>query len=290
MNNVIDFINTNRDRYVDELKEYLAIPSISALPEHAPDVKRAAEWSADEMKRIGMQNVRLIETPGFPVVYGDWLGAEGAPTILFYGHYDVQPVDRRPLGRRRSKPPCATADLRRGSPTTRAVFMHFKAIRSAPEAERQTARQHQGHPRRRRGSRVGEPRQLRQGHKTTSRPTSSSSPTRRCSTAAFRRSATACAAWSTSDRRAAKSDLHSGSFGGAVASEHGAGADPGADEGSRRTHQIPGFYDDVRDLKEGTRAVAAAVQRAALSDSARRSCSASGYSTLERVWASRPSR
>jgi acetylornithine deacetylase/succinyl-diaminopimelate desuccinylase-like protein len=86
MNNVIDFINTNRDRYVDELKEYLAIPSISALPEHAADVKRAAAWSGDEMRRIGLQNVRLIETPGFPVVYGDWLGAEGAPTINFYGH------------------------------------------------------------------------------------------------------------------------------------------------------------------------------------------------------------
>src|SRR6187455_2703944 len=93
MNNVIDFINTNRDRYVDELKAYLAIPSISALPQHAGDVKRCAEWTADEMRRIGLQNVRLIETPGFPVVYGDWLGAEGAPTILFYGHYDVQPVD-----------------------------------------------------------------------------------------------------------------------------------------------------------------------------------------------------
>jgi acetylornithine deacetylase/succinyl-diaminopimelate desuccinylase-like protein len=64
MNNVIDFINTNRDRYVDELKEYLAIPSISALPEHAADVKRAADWSAEEMRRIGMQNVRLIDTPG----------------------------------------------------------------------------------------------------------------------------------------------------------------------------------------------------------------------------------
>src|SRR5436189_5607159 len=93
MNAVIDFINTNRDRYVEELKAYLAIPSISALPEHAGDVKRAAEWSADEMRRIGMQNERLIETPGFPVVYGDWVGAAGAPKILFYGHYDVQPVD-----------------------------------------------------------------------------------------------------------------------------------------------------------------------------------------------------
>ena len=93
MNNVIDFINTNRDRYVDELKEYLAIPSISALPAHQADVRRCAEWTADEMRRIGMENVRLAETPGHPIVYGDWLHAEGAPTILFSGHYDVQPVD-----------------------------------------------------------------------------------------------------------------------------------------------------------------------------------------------------
>ena len=73
MNNVIDFINTNRDRYLEELKAYLAIPSISALPQHQQDVRRCAEWTADEMRRIGMNNVRLIETPGNPVVYGDWL-------------------------------------------------------------------------------------------------------------------------------------------------------------------------------------------------------------------------
>ena len=93
MNNVIDFINTHRDRYVEELKAYLAIPSISALPQHAADVRKCAEWTQAEMERIGLQNVRLIETPGHPVVYGDWLGAPGKPTILFYGHYDVQPVD-----------------------------------------------------------------------------------------------------------------------------------------------------------------------------------------------------
>ena len=90
---VIDFIHTNRDRYISELKNYLAIPSISALPQHAGDVRKCAEWTADEMRRIGLENVRLIETPGNPVVYGDWLHAAAAPTILFYGHYDVQPVD-----------------------------------------------------------------------------------------------------------------------------------------------------------------------------------------------------
>ena len=93
MNSVVDFINVNRDRYVDELKEYLAIPSVSALPQHAADVRRAAEWTADALRRAGLQNVSLIETPGNPVVYGDWLNAPDKPTILYYGHYDVQPVD-----------------------------------------------------------------------------------------------------------------------------------------------------------------------------------------------------
>ena len=131
MNNVIDFINTHRDRYVEELKAYLAIPSISALPQHADDVRRCAQWTADEMRRIGMQNVELIDTPGFPVVYGDWLGAEGAPTILFYGHYDVQPVD--PVELWESPPFDATVRdgeiYARGSADDKGqVFMHFKAI------------------------------------------------------------------------------------------------------------------------------------------------------------------
>ena len=59
MDKIVDFINVNRDRYVDELKKYLAIPSISALPQHKDDVRAGAQWTADEMKRIGVQNVRL---------------------------------------------------------------------------------------------------------------------------------------------------------------------------------------------------------------------------------------
>src|SRR5258708_1482767 len=131
MNNVIDFMKVNGERYLDELKALLAIPSISALPEHAGDVKRCADWCADEMRRIGMQNVKLIPTPGNPVVYGDWLGAPGAPTMLFYGHYDVQPVD--PLNLWETPPFEAT--IRDGEIYARGaaddkgqVFMHFKAI------------------------------------------------------------------------------------------------------------------------------------------------------------------
>jgi acetylornithine deacetylase/succinyl-diaminopimelate desuccinylase-like protein len=127
---VIDFVNVNRDRYLDELKAFLAIPSISALPAHAADVRRCAEWCADEMRRIGFDNVRLISTPGNPVVYGDWLHASGAPTILFYGHYDVQPVD--PVNLWQSPPFEATIRdgeiYARGSADDKGqVFMHFKA-------------------------------------------------------------------------------------------------------------------------------------------------------------------
>ena len=131
MDKVIDFINVNRDRYLDELKALLAIPSISALPRHAPDVKRCAEWCADEMRRIGLGNVRLVDTPGNPVVCGEWLGAPGAPTILFYGHYDVQPVD--PIELWQSPPFEATIRdgeiYARGSADDKGqVFMHFKAV------------------------------------------------------------------------------------------------------------------------------------------------------------------
>jgi acetylornithine deacetylase/succinyl-diaminopimelate desuccinylase-like protein len=131
MDKVIDFINVNRERYLDELKALLAIPSISALPEHAADVKRCAEWCAGEMRRLGLQNVQLLDTAGNPVVYGDWLGAPGRPTILFYGHYDVQPVD--PLDLWESPPFEATVRdgeiFARGAADDKGqVFMHLKAV------------------------------------------------------------------------------------------------------------------------------------------------------------------
>jgi acetylornithine deacetylase/succinyl-diaminopimelate desuccinylase-like protein len=103
----------------------------SALPEQQPDLQRCAEWTGAEMTRVGLENVRLVDTPGNPVVYGDWLHAEGAPTILFYGHYDVQPVD--PIDLWESPPFEATVReneiYARGAADDKGqVFMHFKAI------------------------------------------------------------------------------------------------------------------------------------------------------------------
>ena len=89
----LEFAAKNQGKALAELKEFLRIPSISTLPDHAGDVRKAAAFLADELKRIGLENVRLIETSGHPLVYGDWLGAPGKPTVLCYGHYDVQPPD-----------------------------------------------------------------------------------------------------------------------------------------------------------------------------------------------------
>lgn len=89
----IEFTQSNHDRYLSELKEYLAIPSVSTLPAHKPDIQRAAEWLSRQMSSVGLQNVEILPTAGHPVVHGEWLGAPGKPTVLVYGHYDVQPVD-----------------------------------------------------------------------------------------------------------------------------------------------------------------------------------------------------
>ena len=81
--------------FMDGLKTFLRIPSISTLPEHKPDIRRAAEFCLNELRRAGMNSTELIEGAGGrnPLVYGEWLNAPGKPTILFYGHYDVQPPD-----------------------------------------------------------------------------------------------------------------------------------------------------------------------------------------------------
>ncbi len=93
MPSAVEFARSQQARFLEELKSLLRIPSISTLPEHKGDVRFAAESLARELERVGLDHVRVIETSGHPLVYGDWLHAPGKPTCLAYGHYDVQPPD-----------------------------------------------------------------------------------------------------------------------------------------------------------------------------------------------------
>ncbi len=93
MEQVIAFAERNREAFLEGLKAFLGIPSISTDPAHHADVARCAQFVADELRRIGLEHVAVMPTPRHPVVYADWLHAPGKPTVLFYGHYDVQPVD-----------------------------------------------------------------------------------------------------------------------------------------------------------------------------------------------------
>ena len=139
MMRAVGFAQENRGRFVEELKALLRIPSVSTAPEHAGDVRKAAEFVAAELRRIGMENVRLIETAtaerpgGHPLVYGDWLHREGAPTVLCYGHYDVQPAE--PLDEWKSPPFEPTERdgniYARGAVDDKGqMWMHVKALES----------------------------------------------------------------------------------------------------------------------------------------------------------------
>ena len=96
------YYEQNRERFLEELKAWLRIPSISTLPENKGDIQRAAEFARDALTAAGLANAGLIEGEGNPLVYAEWLGAPGKPTLLFYGHYDVQPPD--PLDEWKSPP------------------------------------------------------------------------------------------------------------------------------------------------------------------------------------------
>lgn len=129
----VSYARDNKDRFLNELKDLLRIPSVSTLPEHKDDVRRAAEFVANELKRIGMEHVEVIKTDGHPLVYGDWLHAAGKPTVLCYGHYDVQPAE--PLDEWKS-PPFEPTERNNNIYARGAVddkgqmYMHVKAVES----------------------------------------------------------------------------------------------------------------------------------------------------------------
>src|SRR4051794_23049697 len=93
MSQLSELLSNQHNQNVEELKELLRIPSISSLSEHKEDIQKAASWIANKLESIGMEHVEIVQTKGHPIIYADWLHQENAPTVLVYGHYDVQPVD-----------------------------------------------------------------------------------------------------------------------------------------------------------------------------------------------------
>jgi acetylornithine deacetylase/succinyl-diaminopimelate desuccinylase-like protein len=89
----IRYVRDHKHDNLSTLKEFVALPSVSTDPAYIPDVLKTAEWVADKLRSLGMNNVKIYPTVKHPVVYGEWLEAKDAPTVLIYGHYDVQPVD-----------------------------------------------------------------------------------------------------------------------------------------------------------------------------------------------------
>src|ERR1700682_3755729 len=98
----MNYYRQNHDKFLEGLKTFLRIPSISTLSEHKPDIRRAAEFVLNDFRAAGLQNAELIEGKGNPLVYAEWTDAPGKPTLLMYGHYDVQPPD--PLDEWKSPP------------------------------------------------------------------------------------------------------------------------------------------------------------------------------------------
>ncbi|MBI4876562.1 MAG: dipeptidase [Acidobacteria bacterium] len=125
------FVLQNQERFLDELKEFIRIPSVSTLPENAGDAARAAQFVAGSLKAAGMENIEIIATARHPLVYADWLHAPGKPTVLCYGHYDVQPPD--PVEEWKTPPFEPTERdgnlYARGSSDDKGqLYMHIKAI------------------------------------------------------------------------------------------------------------------------------------------------------------------
>jgi acetylornithine deacetylase/succinyl-diaminopimelate desuccinylase-like protein len=289
----IAYVRANRGRYLDELTAWIACESISAQPAHAPDVRASAETAAARLRAAGLTG-EVLETGGHPVAYGEWLGAPGAPTILIYGHHDVQPADPYDLW---ISPPFA-ATVRdgklygRGSVDDKGqVLMHVAALEAhlrvagrlplnvkvVIEGEEEI------------GSPNFEPFLARERERLACDAVVVSD------TAVFAEDVPSLTVslrglvhWEVTVRGPA-GDLHSGYFGGVVRNplEALAGMLAALKDGDGRV-VVPGFYDGVRALTETERAVyarlpydAAAEARALGVDEL---FGEAGYTPLERMW------
>lgn len=295
MEQIISFIETNSDRYLSELKELLAIPSVSSQTERKPDILKAANWLESHLTNIGMQNAQILETEGHPVVYADWLNAVDKPTILIYGHYDVQPEDPVDLW----KTPPFEATVRDGNLYARGsaddkgqIFIHLKAIEaflkntgSLPvnikiifEGEEEVGSAHLG-------KFVSEHKDLLRADIILISDSGMFAKGIPSVTYALRG-----LAYMEIEVTGANTDLHSGSFGGSIHNPIQALTEMIAslhDKDGRIT--VKGMYDDVRPLTKAERAAFKKLpwndKRYAKSLNIKQLYGEKGYSTLERLWA-----
>ncbi len=139
MQKVLDYLTSQKQNHLDELFDFLRISSISDLEEYKPDCRKAAMWLMNNIKTAGFENARLYETLGHPIVYAEWLNA-GAdkPTVMVYGHYDVQPVDPLDLWHTKPFEPTIKDDKMWGRGTSDdkgQLFMHVKALEAIMKAD-----------------------------------------------------------------------------------------------------------------------------------------------------------
>ncbi|HDP34442.1 MAG TPA: dipeptidase [Candidatus Hydrogenedentes bacterium] len=290
-------LRSKHDRYVSELAEALRIPSIATLPEHAQDMQRMADWLARQMATMGLDNVAIMPTSRNPVVYGDWLRAPGKPTVLVYGHYDVQPAD--PLDEWHSPPfePRIEDEYiyaRGASDMKGQIFAQLKAVEAALAEDACPINLKyliEG------DEEIGSPsledfilanRELLQCDVVLNCDTGIHAPHRPSITYALRG-----LAYFEFEVTVPDHDLHSGSFGGSIRNPIHVVCDliAGMHDGNGRI-MLPGFYDAVRPLDDEERAQ---LREAPYSDAdwlaltgAPALYGEAGFTTLERVGA-RPS-
>jgi acetylornithine deacetylase/succinyl-diaminopimelate desuccinylase-like protein len=291
----MDRIEREQEGYLEELKEYLRIPSISTDPQYRQDVQRCADFLLGKMKDAGLE-ARRIETEGNPLIYAEWSGAPGKPTILFYGHYDVQPADPLELWRNPPFEPTVEGEqlVARGATDDKGQsFAHLKAV-AAILAER--------------GSLPVNVKFIIEGEEESGGEaidrfvTEDAGELLACDGVFISDSAMYAPgqpsliyglkgmAYMEVKVTGPNRDLHSGSFGGGVANPLNALGHILSKLHDPETGRIliPGFYDDVRPLEDWERKEFAALPfdeeayRAEIEVPELRG--EEGYTTLERVW------
>ena len=295
MHPAIEYIQERRSAFVEELKGFLRIPCVSTKSEHKADMLKAAEWLVEQMRGMGLEHVEILPTAGHPVVYADWLHAAGKPTALVYGHYDVQPAEPLELWTTGPfDPTVRNGELyARGAVDDKGqVFMHLKAL----EAHLKTT-----------GRLPVNVRLLIEGEEEIGSPNLDAFIAQHkdmlradvvviSDTAMIAKDAPGITVglrglvYFQIDVEVAKSDLHSGGFGGAIENPAMALAQLLAKLKDRNGRiAIPGFYDDVRRLPAEERR---ALARLPFSEKkfqkdlgAPALFGEKGFTTLERLWA-----